>query len=66
MFFVSVIKFVNFQKRTLQSRFLGEFPRRKGHTSGSHITKKIFWQNHFCINSGRRLLQNKMFEGIIL
>ena len=45
------IKFVkNYKRITLQSKFLGLFSCKKGHTSSSNITKKIFWWNIFCNN----------------
>ena len=35
----------NYKRVTLQSKVLGLFSCKKGHASGSNITKKIFWWN---------------------
>ena len=40
----------NYKRITLQSKFLGLFSCKKGHTCGSNITKKILWLNYFCNN----------------
>ena len=39
----------NYKRITLQNKFPGLFSCKKGHTSGSNITKKIFWWNYFVI-----------------
>ena len=38
------------QRITLQRKFLGLFSCKKGHASGSNITKKIFGSNYVCNN----------------
>ena len=44
------INFVkNYKRITLQSKFLGLFSCKQGQTSGSNITKKMFWWNFFVI-----------------
>ena len=46
-----VILYQNYKRITLQrkfSKFLGLFPCKKGHASGSIIAKKVFWWNYFC------------------
>ena len=45
----------NYKRITLQNKFPGLFSCKKGHTSGSNITKKIFWWNCFCNNYKKRL-----------
>ena len=40
----------NYKRITLQSKFLDLVSCKKGHTSGSSISKKIFWRNYLCNN----------------
>ena len=39
----------NYKRITLQSKFLGLFPCKKRHASGSNIAKKFFWWNIFVL-----------------
>ena len=51
----------NYKRITLQSKFLGLFSCKKGHTCGSNITKKILWLNYFC-NSYKNYYKRKCSE----
>ena len=44
------INFVKLQKNHFTKQIPWPVLLKKGHTSGSNITKKIFWWNYFCNN----------------
>ena len=45
---ISFVK--NYKTISLQSKFLRMFSCEQGQTSGSNITKQMFWWNYFCNN----------------